>query len=63
VTTRRWRPDLPRDGQRQWWRRLRWLVKAILGGSFPDSLLGGFDAVLTQGFIPVSSTIQRDPPR
>jgi hypothetical protein len=38
-------------------------VKTILRVSFPDSLLAGFDALLTQGFIPVSRTIQREHPR
>lgn len=63
VRTHRWRADLSRAGQRQWWRRLRRLVTMMLGISFPDSLLGGFDALLSQGFIPVSRTIQRAPPR
>lgn len=63
VKTERWRPELPRSGQRQWWRRLGRLVKTILGVSFAESLLAGFDALLTLGFIPVSRTIQRgDPP-
>ena len=63
VRTHRWRADLSRAGQRQWWRRLRRLVTMMLGISFPDSLLGGFDALRSQGFIPVSRTIQRAPPR
>jgi hypothetical protein len=63
VKTHRWRADLSHEGQRQWWRRLRRLVKTILGVSFPDSLLAGFDALLTRGFIPVSRSIQRAHPR
>jgi hypothetical protein len=63
VNTHRWRADLSREGQRQWWRRLRRLVKAVVGISFAGCLLAGFDAVRTRGFIPVSRSIQcADPP-
>ena len=62
VHTQRWRADQSREGQRQWWRRLGRLVKTILGVAFPDSRLGGFDALLTRGFIPVSRSIQRAAP-
>ena len=62
VNTHRWRADVSRAGQRQWWRRLGRLAKTVLGVSFADGLLAGFDALLTRGFLPVSRSIQRANP-
>lgn len=51
---KQWRPDLPRSRQRQWWRRLGRMCLAVLGISFPGSLLEAFDAMVNQGIIPVT---------
>lgn len=53
----RWRTDLPRPRQRQWWRRLGWMIKAVLGLSFSGSLLDGFDAMVGRVLVPVGSVI------
>jgi hypothetical protein len=54
VTAGRWRPDLPRSSQRQWWRRLKRQVAAFLGLSFADSLEAGFSRLMLLDVIPVS---------
>lgn len=54
----RWRPDLPRPRQRQWWRRLGWMIEAVPGLSFSGSRLEGFDAVIDRRQVPVGSVIQ-----
>ena len=56
----RWRPDLPRPRQRQWWRRLARKSMLCLGLSFAGSLLDAFEALLAAATIPVSSVMQCD---
>jgi len=54
----RWRPDLPRSSQRQWWRRLGRKVKLCLGLSFGGSLPEAFMALSSAGAIPVSRVME-----
>lgn len=54
ATAGRWRPDLPRSSQRQWWRRLRRQLAAFLGLSFGDSLWAGFTRLQAMAVVPVS---------
>ena len=56
----RWRPDLPRPRQRQWWRRLARKSMLCLGLSFAGYMLDAFEALLTAATIPVSSVMQCD---
>ena len=56
----RWRCDEPRTRQRQWWRRLQRMTVVVLGLSFVESALEAFRALVSQGFIPVSSSFQCD---
>ena len=51
----RWRPDLPRARQRQWWRRLGRLIPLVLGISFAGSFLTAFIQLMEQNIIPVTS--------
>ena len=53
----RWRPDLPRPRQRQWWRRLGRMVNAVLGFAAAGSLLVGFDTLVARGIVAVGSVI------
>jgi hypothetical protein len=57
---KRWRPDLPRSRQRQWWRRLGRLIRSVLGVSFVGSMLQGFSQLIRQGLIPVSSAAKNE---
>jgi len=58
INQNRWRPDLPRSRQRQWLRRLKRQVVAVLGMQYTGSLADGFSELLELGFTPVSSVIQ-----
>ena len=42
----RWRPDLPRSRQRQWWHRLGRMITLMLGISFSGTFLHGFDLLM-----------------
>ncbi len=57
---RRWRPDLPRPRQRQWWRRLKAKSLLCLGLSFAGSLMDSFLTLLQAETIPVSSVMKCD---
>lgn len=50
----RWRCDLPRPRQRQWWRRLGRLSQAVLGLAFSGSAVAAFEDLVSRGFVPVS---------
>ena len=54
----RWRPDLPRARQRQWWRRLARKTRLCLGLSFAGTLYDAFMALVSRGVIPVSSVME-----
>lgn len=54
----RWRPDLPRPRQRQWWYRLRKKASICLGLAFGGSLPDAFTTLIQAGAIPVSSVMQ-----
>lgn len=54
----RWRPDLPRGRQRQWWRRLLRKARLCLGEGFRDALLDAFRMLGKAGAIPVSRVMQ-----
>jgi hypothetical protein len=54
----RWRPDLPRARQRQWWRRLARKARLCLGLAFAGTLHDAFLALLNRGAIPVSSVME-----
>jgi hypothetical protein len=56
----RWKPDLPRSRQRQWWRHLRRKVKLCLGLNFDGTWFEGFVALLKAGIIPVSRVMDCD---
>jgi hypothetical protein len=56
----RWRSDLPRARQRQWWRRLKKKSLVCLGLSLAGSLFDSFQTLLAAGIIPVSSLIRCD---
>lgn len=58
VKQGRWRPDLPRSRQLQWFRRFRKQVLMVLGLQYSGGLLKAFEKLLTLGFIPVSSVIK-----
>lgn len=53
-----WRLDVPRSRQRQWWRRMQRMTLAVLGQCSDFS--GAFRTLVEQGFIPVSSSFERD---
>jgi len=53
--TGRWRPDLPRPRQRQWWRRLGRMASLILGAGYSASPADAFNLLMNKGFIPVTS--------
>lgn len=55
----RWHRVLPRCRQRQWWRRLGRMTRAVLG-LFSGSTLDAFEELLAQGFVPVSLSFERD---
>ncbi len=57
---KRWRPDLPRPRQRQWWRRLGRLIRSVLEVSFIGSFLEGFSQLVNRGLIPVSSATKSE---
>ena len=50
----RWRPDLPRGRQRQWWRRLGRVILLALGTSFAGSFIQAFNLLKEQNIIPVT---------
>ncbi len=52
---KRWRPDLPCSRQRMWWRRLRRMIRMLLGFWFSGSICQGFDLLAGQGIIPVTT--------
>lgn len=54
----RWRPDLPRPRQRQWWRRLRRKATVCLGLAVSDALHDAYLVLIRAGAIPVSSVIK-----
>lgn len=56
--TGRWRPDLPRPRQRQWWRRLAIKVKLCLGLAYAGSCNEAFITLMNRGAIPVSSVME-----
>lgn len=53
--TQRWRPDLPRARQRQWWYRLGRLMVLILGISWCGPPAQAFKLFLRNNCIPVTS--------
>lgn len=54
----RWRPDLPRPRQRQWWRRLKRKASVCLGLAVSDRPSDAFVMLIRAGAIPVSSVIK-----
>lgn len=56
----KWRPDLPRGRQRQWWRCLRRRLWLMLGRSYNDSVIKGFWLLMKQNIIPVSRAGQKE---
>lgn len=54
----RWRPDLPRPRQRQWWYRLRRKACVCLGMAFDGSLSEAFMMLVRVGAIAVGSVMQ-----
>jgi len=50
----RWRPDLPRARQRQWWRRLGRMITLVLGISFNGLFSQAFTLLMEQNIIPVT---------
>ena len=52
----RWRPDLPRGRQRQWWRRLDRMIRLVLGISFAGPFTQAFNLLKEQNIIPVTGT-------
>lgn len=54
----RWRPDLPRSTQRQWWWRLRRKARLCLGLNWGSCWLAAFHALLSMGAIPVSRVMK-----
>lgn len=57
---RRWRPDLPRSTQRQWWRCLWRMIRLVLGMSYQGDGITGFMLILQQNIIPVSRAGQKE---
>ena len=55
-----WDGKQPRDRQRQWWRRLHRMAKAVLGLAFAGSIVEAFVELGNQGYLPVSSSFYRD---
>jgi hypothetical protein len=55
----RWRTDLSRYRQRQWWRRLQRMACAVLG-MLSGSAVAAFEALLLRGFLPVSISFDCD---
>lgn len=51
---RRWRPDLPRSRQRQWYRRLGRAIQMFLGLSFKGTSLEGFDRLVEDNIVAVT---------
>ncbi|MCK4621144.1 MAG: hypothetical protein KAT62_02895 [Desulfuromonadales bacterium] len=54
----RWRADLPRGRQRQWWRRLRRRAVAVLGLAWSEDAVAAFTSLVALGFIPISTAFQ-----
>lgn len=59
CTFGRWLPDHPRPRQRQWWRRLQRMTRAVLG-LWTASCVSAFQALSDGGFIPVSLSFECD---
>lgn len=55
----RWCPDQPRCRQRQWWRRFKRMTAAVLG-LFCGAVQEIFETLNSRGFIPVSTSFERD---
>lgn len=56
----RWRGDLPRERQRQWWRRLRRVTLTVLGLPWAGGALAAFTALIELGFIPVGASLKSE---
>ena len=56
----RWRPDLPRSAQRQWWRCLWRMIRLILGIGCQYNGITGFMQILQQNIIPVTRATQKE---
>jgi hypothetical protein len=64
ITSRRrygrWRPDLPRGRQRQWWRRMRRLLLAFFGCSHGGCSLDTFRRLIRSNIIPVTAAGKKE---
>lgn len=60
LIRQRWRPDLPRSRQRQWWWRLGRMIRLLLGLSFAGSRIDGFERLIANNFIPVTAATNHD---
>ena len=64
ITSRRrygrWRPDLPRGRQRQWWRRMRRLLLAFFGCSHGGCSLDNFRRLIRSNIIPVTAAGKKE---
>ena len=56
----RWRPDLPRGRQRQWWRRLCRLSLMEFGCSHATSILVSFYLLIRTNIIPITSAMKNE---
>jgi hypothetical protein len=59
-STKRWRPDLPRSRQRQWWRRLGRMIRLVFGMSAQLTHREGFTRLIARNIIPVTQAIHHD---
>jgi len=59
-TTQRWRSDLPRSRQRQWWRCLWRMIRLMLGMSIQYIGITGYVKILQQNVIPVTRAKQME---
>lgn len=57
---KRWRPDLPRSAQRQWWRSLWRMIWLMLGIGFQGDGITGFMQILQDNVIPVTRAAQKE---
>lgn len=60
LIRQRWRPDLPRSRQRQWWHRLGRMIRLLLGLSFAGSRIDGFERLIATNIIPVTAATDHD---
>ena len=58
--TGRWRPDLPRGRQRQWWRRMHRLLLALFGCSHGGCGLDNFRRLIRSNIIPVTTAGKKE---